>query len=339
MRLVRLAVAAVLVMSVVVMSACAGTTGSDETRSSVGAPYFEGETAAESAPQEYGALDQDNAVPGAAPLSKDAYVGAGGDGAEAERGEPMVIRTASVELRVKDVEDSLSELRATVRGRGAEITDLSVSGGDRGVVPLEGSGSFGEPRYASVVIRVKADKLSDLVEAVGELGTVVSQSESASDVTEQAIDMEARLRNLRAEETRLRSFLDRTEKVSELLQVEAELSRVRGEIEAMDAQLTYLKRQVARATLTVSLSEPGSVAGPDSPWYRLREAFARGVQGAIGVVEMLVTVVVASLPLLIAVGIVVWLIVRSLRRSRRRQHASAPGARDETDEPEDYEEA
>lgn len=309
-----LAVMAVLLAAALV-TACTGTS---ESRVESTAPQV--------APNAYGGgagFATKESLAGDAVVSQDGvaddrFLGAG-EAAGAISAGPMVIRNATVDLRVKSVDRALASLRTIVGSHDGEITELSASAGNGGVVPLDASGASDEPQYASVVVRVAADKLSALVEALGELGTVVSQSESASDVTEQAIDMEARLKNLRAEEARLRSFLDRTQKVSELLQVEAELSRVRGEIESMDAQLTYLKRQVARATLTVTLSEPGSVAGPESPWYRLRQALSRGVQGAIGVVEMLVTFAIASLPLIVMGVLIAWLVTVLVRRRNRRR--------------------
>lgn len=237
--------------------------------------------------------------------------------------ERMIITNSSLELRVDDVGSAVASLRAAVLANQGEIAELQLSGGDIGEAPLgEGAPVRMSPSFASVIIRVPATKLEALTKSLGKLGTVVSQTESSSDVTEQAVDMEARLRNLRAEEDRLRSFLERTNKVSELLAVERELARVRGDIESMDAQLTYLNRQVAKATLSVTLSEPGSVTGTESPWYRLREAFAQGVQGAIQIVEMLVTLVVSIVPLVVVFGGLAWALIAGLRRRHRRRAAA-----------------
>lgn len=253
--------------------------------------------------------------------------------------QPMIIRNASLDIRVKDIDRAIAKLRAAVASRGGEIAEMSVTGGDTGGIPLERSAdNLPGPTYASIIVRLPAAKLDSLADSVEGLGTLLSRTESSSDVTEQAIDMEARIKNLRAEEVRLRSFLSRTNKVSELLAVEAQLARVRGEIESMDAQLTYLKRQVARATLAITLSEPGAVTGSESPWFSLREAFARGVQGAFGVVEGLVTFIVAALPLLVLVGLVAWAIRAVLRRRYKRRQAATAADNDVSDaEPADTE--
>lgn len=236
-------------------------------------------------------------------------------------GDKLIIRNAAMEVRVKAVDAALRDLKTAVRRADGEVTDLTMSAGDSMPVPLaDGTASSAQgPSNAFATIRVPAANLDSLIDDVAALGVVVTQSASASDVTEQAIDLDARLKTLRAEELRLRSFLRQTNKVSDLLLVERELARVRGEIESMDAQLTYLKRQAARATLTVTLSEPGPVIEPSGPTWGLREALTRGIQAAASVITTLITV---SIPLaLIAVLVaVIALPVRALMRRRAARH-------------------
>jgi hypothetical protein len=254
--------------------------------------------------------------------------GASAEGAPSVPGtDRLVIRTATMEVRVKKVDSALEGLRAAARRNGAEISDLSVFAGEPQVLDSglasQNNGPRG-PASASVTLRVPAQKLDALQAQVAKLGVVLTQSANANDVTEQAIDMEARLRNMRAEEARLRSFLKKTTDVSELLEVERELSRVRGEIESMDAQLTYLQRQAARSTLTVALSEPGPVVQPAGPTWGLREAVTRGIQAAAAMVTTLVTLAIPLTLLAVLIGIVVWPISAILKRRAARRSAQLP---------------
>lgn len=312
MKHLRMMAAAALVLAAIVQAGCTarqadnGARTTEQVAVSPGTPG--GQVAGSAAKQDYSAAAPEGApaLGGSAPLNS----------------QPLIVRNGSLQLRVNDTGTAIDGIRRAVSAAGGQISDLSVSGGEAPVYPQEPATSP-SPSSASITIRVEAAKLDSLTSALSKLGTVISQSESASDVTEQAIDMEARLKNLRAEEARLRTFLDRTNKVSELLAVEAELSRVRGEIESMDAQLTYLKRQAARATLVVILTEPGPVTGSQSPWFGMREAFSRGVQAAIGLVEILVTVVIAVLPLLVLAAVIVFGILAAARRSARKRMAQS----------------
>jgi hypothetical protein len=184
--------------------------------------------------------------------------------------------------------------------------------------------SVPSPASATATLRVPAADLEALIADVSELGVVVTQTGSASDVTEQYIDLAARMKNLKAEEARLRSFFDRAEKVSELLAVETELARVRGDIEALQAQIDYLERQVAKATLTVSMSESGPIVRPESGDWGFVEAITLGIQAAARVLTTLITGLIAIAPLLLLAGLVVW-IVRAVRK-RRGKGTPAPEA-------------
>lgn len=247
----------------------------------------------------------------------------------------MVVRTAALELRVERVEPAVERARATAARFGGEIAELSVSGAPLLERPDVRNAEPASPRFATIVIRIEAARLDRLAGALRRLGTVVSQTESTSDVTEQAIDLEARLENLRAQEKRLRTFFDRATKVSDLIAIERELARVRAEIESYDAQLTLLKRQVAKATLTVTLTEPTPVTGPDRLSFRLREAVVHGVQSAIGVVESLITALIAALPVAIIAMIVAWAIIASIRRRKRAAAETADAAASESAPPTD----
>jgi cell division septum initiation protein DivIVA len=259
-----------------------------------------------------------------------------GSQSSAAPSDRLLIVTASMDVRVDDLEQSLDALRSSVAKSGGEVAELSVSSSESPIVPVPldaapGHSESGGPSSAIVTIRVPAERLESLRADVAGLGTVISESASASDVTEQAIDLEARLRNLRAEEARLRTFLARTTKVSELLEVERELARVRGEIESMDAQLTYLERQAARATLTVSLSEPGPVVRPVTGGWGLREAITRGIQATASMVSTMITVAI-PLAFVALVVLAIGYPVRTLLRRRARSAISAEGEQQEDGE-------
>ena len=163
-------------------------------------------------------------------------------GAETQR---QIVRTATVTMTVRKVPPAVESLRKLVAAAGGEISSLTYSAGIDQPYPLpmaEGgtSGSVRGPQSATVVARVPATKLEPLARSVAGLGEVTAQTAGQDDITAQVVDLEARLKNLQAEEVRLRSFLTKANRVSDMLSIERELSRVRGEIEAMQAQQRYL---------------------------------------------------------------------------------------------------
>jgi len=238
--------------------------------------------------------------------------------------ERLVISNASMSIEVKGLDGAVSAVRALATRHDATISDLSVNAGTERTVALEsgsGDGSQITPGVATVTLRVPAAKLAAAQRDAATLGRVVAQTASESDVTQQHVDMAARLKNLRAEERRFRSFLKRATTVSEMLKIEKQLSRVRGDIESMQAQLEYLERQAALATLTITLSEPGSLVSPAAGGWGFSAAVRDGVRAAAEVTRGLITVVLASSPLLLLVLLAVFFIGMLVRRSRRRKLA------------------
>jgi len=237
----------------------------------------------------------------------------------------LVIMSASMALRVADLDGAVTSVRRIASSTGSQISNLSVYAGEPSPSPVPladratGSETSG-PGTADITLRVPAAKLAAVEKAVAELGTVLTQATAEDDVTQQHIDLAARLKNLRAEEARLRSFLDDAKKVSEMLEVERELSRVRGEIESMQAQLTYLEHQAAMATLTISLSEPGPVVSPGTPGWGFTEAVTRGVRTAAALIGATISVLIAVVPLLVLAAII--LLARRFIRRRRKSDAS-----------------
>jgi len=252
-------------------------------------------------------------------------------GASVDSTQRMVVSSASMEVRVKDAEKAIAQVRALAAATKSEISNLVVTSGDFSPQPMplasDGSGvSVSGPVSAQITLRVPADALPALQRDLAKLGTVLSLNVSEDDVTQQHVDMAARLKNLQAEEARLRTFLTRTGKVSELLEVERELARVRGEIESMQAQLTYLERQAAMATLTISLTEPGPVVSPGTGGWGLGSAVTNGIHAAAALVRATITVAI-PLALIGVVGGLVALAWRSIRRRKR-----GPAEQDSTQE-------
>jgi hypothetical protein len=233
----------------------------------------------------------------------------------------MVVLKSSMQVRVEDLAAAIASVRTLTQTVGGSVSGLTVSSNSESpatdtAASASSTARFQGPASATLTLRIPAKSLASVEAKIGKLGRLISQSADESDVTQQHIDMSARLTNLRAEEARLRALLDRAGKISELLSVERELSRVRGDIESMQAQLTYLEGQAAMATLTLSLEQPGPVVRPSGGGWGIVDAVTTGVQAAVILINGLITGIIAFSPF-IAIGLLVWwLIRRSIRRRR-----------------------
>jgi hypothetical protein len=243
----------------------------------------------------------------------------------------LVVSTDSMFIEVKNLDATVNAIRTLATKYGATISDLSVNAGTQPptVQPMgteNAGGTSITPGSASVTLRIPVAQLAAAEREAASLGRVISQTAAQSDVTQQHVDMAARLKNLQAEEVRLRQFLNKATKVSDMLAIENELSRVRGDIESMQAQLAYLENQAALATFTISLSEPGALVSPAAGGWGFATAVRNGVRAAAVLAAGLITVLIAVLPLIVLVLVVVFFIRWMVHISRRRKLAAAESA-------------
>ena len=242
----------------------------------------------------------------------------------------LVISNAGMMLEVKNLDQSVQDVRALAAKYGATIADLSTNAGSEPLPtpqPVDGTvqQSAPTPGGATITLRVPANNLAAAEKDAAALGRVISQTASENDVTQQHVDLAARLKNLQAEEARLRSFFRQAKSVSEMLAIERQLSRVRGEIESMQAQIAYLENQAALATFTIQLSEPGALVSPASGGWGFAAAFRDGVRAAAALIRGLI-VLVFPLAVLLALGLLVWWAIRAIVHSSRRRRDASHGA-------------
>ena len=162
------------------------------------------------------------------------------DKEQASQGQ-VLIRSGSLDLRVKDLGASKQQVETIVADVQGRIQDWSLQDG----------------KWLNMTLRVPEPRLDETMDRVGALGKVVGRSLRSRDVTEQLIDLEARLKNLRALRDRLRTYLDRAANLEEILAVERELARVQTEIESLEGKLKLLNEQVAMSELTLSARQSG----------------------------------------------------------------------------------
>jgi hypothetical protein len=303
------------------------------------------------------------AVPGVAP-APGAALGAPATGGTAQHGvaapnatptgssgsttvEKLIVVNKTVRVETSSVDAAIARIRALTAKDGGDIATLQVStSADQPIYPQPLSGQTDTadssvPLTALVVVRVPKATYGDFVASVVALGDVVYQSESAEDVTQQHVDMQARLGNLQAEESRLRALFNRATSVKDTLAVEQDLTRVQGDIESLQAQINYLENQAALATVTIELAAPAPIVSPSGYDWGIRQALTDSIRAFVSTMNGLIVVLGPVLALLIFVGLplllIVWLVRGALRRRRavrdsRTGHAPHSPAAPESDE-------
>ncbi|AXX34064.1 putative lipoprotein [Actinosynnema pretiosum subsp. pretiosum] len=220
-----------------------------------------------------------------------------------------LVRTADVDLVSGDVDGVVARVKAAAEERGGFVASES-STGQRG----------------TAVVRVPGERFEDFLGALGGLdGASVERREvRTEDVTEQVVDVQARLTTQRASVERIRALLDRAGSTAEIAQIEGELTRRQAELESLQGRLESLKGRVALSTVTVVVrTEPGKAA-PDGPPGFL-DALRGGWDALVVALAFVLAALGAALPFLVVLAIPVAALVAWRRRRRRTAAARRSG--------------
>jgi Domain of unknown function (DUF4349) len=191
-------------------------------------------------------------------------------------GGRKTVETAYMDVIVTSPVQAAEEIRKLAKRLGGYLENSRVSGS-----PNDFS--------ASVAIRVPSARFDEAHAEIRKLGLRVEEDRiAAQDSTKQYVDLNARLRNLRAEETQYQSILKQATTVKDTLDVSEKLSTVRGEVEQQQAEFEVLSRQVETVALSVSLraEADAQVFGVSwRPLFQLKLGARAGLEGLAAYVE------------------------------------------------------
>ncbi len=221
---------------------------------------------------------------------------------------PMIARTAAMNLVVAKLDPAralLEKLLARHRGFASAMT-LDKSN--------DASASL------DATLQVPAAELDSVLGELRGLGRVTTESQGGEDVSDQHVDLAARLHNEREAEQRLIEILrTRTGKLSDVVEVEEQISQTRGAIEQMEAQLANLDKRVAYASIKLQIAEEykaPAATGNGSVGLRLRNAIVGGYRDAIESLIGLLAFVLNAGPMIVLWGFILFWPARAIWRRR-----------------------
>lgn len=254
-----------------------------------------------------------------------------------------VLKELSSQVRTKDIQPPETLQRSIVRKSTLDlkVADIRAVFSKIALIPSQAQGEFTEsssldgsptPTGASIVLRVRAERLSAVLNELRALGEVVTEASRGEDVTDQAVDLDARLRNEQHVETELLQLLDsrKDSPLKEILELRQAISECRERIERMTAQRDQLSRLVSLATVLVNLRPSGSQipdSAGDSLWHvftaQLDHAWHNGLYKLTATVGWFIEVLLGGLIWWLLLGATIAAIAR-LRRQSRRKAAREP---------------
>ncbi len=251
---------------------------------------------------------------------------AGGDAAAAAKApvqERKIIYTATLDIIVKDLDEAaraVDQLLAAHKGR---------------IVRSEARSDTGARRTQTFTLEVPVANFNTLVNALKEIGTAERDAVDSQDVTEEYVDIQARLKNLREQEDKLNELLKekrKDEMLEDVIRVSDRIYEVRGQIERVEGRMKYLETKSAFSTVNLTLREIKDYQPPTAPTFdnRVSRTFEESWEAFVTFLENVALAAVAItpwLPLLLPMALVGFLILRKLWRMANAPSSAVPRAR------------
>lgn len=221
----------------------------------------------------------------------------------------MVVRTANLQIKVKDVAVSLDEVRGLAGAHGGYVTQTD-------------SHQDGEYTIATITIQVPSEEFDGVVSLLRKIGVKpIQETVTSADVTEEYTDLQSQSRNLAATEQRILSLMEKAVQIDDVLTLDRELRTIRSEIERVQGRLNYLGKRAEMSTVTVSLYPDAlpvvaTVKSPDAwdPAQITLNAWNASLDVLAGIGRVVISAVVFlwwAVPVLLAI----WVVMRPRRRT------------------------
>ena len=239
----------------------------------------------------------------------------GDSGSGAQLSDQKLITTVEINAETEDLDALMPQLSEHIAQLGGYVEFQNTYYGS--------AYSSYRHRSANMTIRIPADKLSDFLLHVEGASNVISKQQSQDNVTLQYVDTESRVAALEAERDRLMELLEQAGDLSDLLKIEERLTDVLYDLESTTAKLRSLDNQVSYATVNLYIDEVKifTETQEQTVWQRIASGFGENLRNIWeDIVDFFIWLVTYS-PQLIVIGGIIWLAVRTVRRTIKKRRA------------------
>ena len=223
--------------------------------------------------------------------------------------ERLIIKNGDISIEVEDTRaarDEIEKMVSSMRSQGAFIVSSNEQGGGEENNPL-----------INMNIRVPVERFEQTMDEIAAIGLqVYNRNEFSDDVTEEFVDVGARVKSLEAARDRLLEIMINADTTEDLLQAEQVLTQREVQIEGLKGRLKFLRESASLSRIGVNL-QPSLLSQPIDTTYRpfetVRLAFEDLIDSLENFIDFMIFFVIATLPWLVLWGGIIYLVVRYFR--------------------------
>lgn len=230
--------------------------------------------------------------------------------ASVQANDRKIIRDANLTIETDSPTDGLRRITSIAETNGGFIVTSDFKHTDA-------VAQARPTQTVTVVARVPASRFDSALDQIhGVASRVISEKVSGQDVSEEYLDLEARLRTKKALEAQFLDIMKQARKVSDDLEVQSQLGDVRTEIERLEGRRRFLENQAALSTITTTLQMPQPIIAATTTGFgtSIKHAFGDAVDTAASIVLFVIQAVIVLVPIAFFFGLPGWIVWRVLRR-------------------------
>ena len=233
-----------------------------------------------------------------------------------------IIRNAELNLEADSPETVEQKITSIAENKGGFVVESEQSSSDVRAKTKD---------VVTMTVRVPAVKFSEALDEIrGSASRIIVESIKGQDVTEEFIDIEARLKAKKALEEQFLEIMKRSNTVEDALNVQRELADVRSEIEQIEGRKRFLENQASLSTIKIRIQTPAAISASSTGFfYRLTESFSTGFDFALNFILGLVTFLIAILPFALFIGFPAYLGIRYVWKRQSRPKSVSEIAQEE----------
>jgi len=245
--------------------------------------------------------------------------------------------TAAMERKIIRDADLTMEVPSTTETQ-RRVTSIAESHGGFVVTSEAKQREAAEPAKRTLdiklVVHVPSDQFGPALNEIEGLATNLTQRNvNGQDITEEFIDLEARLKTQKALETQFLEIMRQANKVTDALEVQRQIADVRTEIEKLEGRRRFIESRTSLSSITVNIQSPTPIVVSTSGFGRsVREAVSESIEVASGILLFLVRFVIVMVPifalLILPAGLVARFFIRRARRFRLAHELQATASSD-----------
>ena len=245
---------------------------------------------------------------------------------------PQATPQATTQYLIKalNVGMAMPDTRATANALQGWITTTDPKAQSAGSTYSQDGGQYDVTMTFNVEASLYPQVKSYLTSYAGEnKGKLIGLQETVQDVSNDYVDSQSRLANLRVEQGRLQTLMGQAQSISDILTIEQRLTDVEGQIEQIEAHLNQLNGQTTFYSIQIQLTPLSTYVPPiTEPWNPgviFHSALTSAQAFGEGLLTLLIWLAVYAV-YIIPLGVIVWLIVRFARRRAARLATTTTGA-------------